>query len=162
MTQRSQPIRGKVARILNSREVALNIGSRDGVVEGMLFDILDPKGEDIIDPETDDVIGSLNRPKVRVQVVTTQEKLSVASTFKKRQVNAGGQGSGFSALSELQRYLLPERWVTVYETLKTDEKTWEDLDEKQSYVKVGDPVVQILPASGEEPKNQAGSAGPVA
>jgi len=161
MTQ-SQPIRGKVARLLNSREVALNIGSRDGVVEGMHFDILDPKGEDIIDPDTYEVIGSLNRPKVRVQVVTTQEKLSVARTFKRRQVNVGGQGASFSALSEFQRYLLPERWVTVYETLKTDEKTWEDLDETESFVKVGDPVVQVLSAPVEEPENQSGTPGLVA
>ena len=34
--------------------------------------------------------------------------------------------------------------VTRQETLKTSEKTWEDLDEKESYVKTGDPVVQII------------------
>ena len=40
-------IRGKVARVLNSREVALNVGLNNGVEVGMCFDILDPKGEDI-------------------------------------------------------------------------------------------------------------------
>ena len=33
--------------------------------------------------------------------------------------------------------------VTKYETLKTDEKTWEDLSESESYVKTGDPVVTM-------------------
>lgn len=35
-------------------------------------------------------------------------------------------------------------WVTRYETLKTREETWEDLEEEDSYVKTGDPVVQVL------------------
>ena len=54
-------IRGKVARVINSRELALNIGSEHGVRVGMLFDVIDPKGEDIVDPETGDIIGSLER-----------------------------------------------------------------------------------------------------
>ena len=41
-------------------------------------------------------------------------------------------------------WLMPPEWTTDYvETLKTEEKTWEDLDEEESYVKVGDPVVQV-------------------
>ena len=44
----------------------------------------------------------------------------------------------------LSKALLPPNWETKYETLKTDEKTWEDLDERESFVKVGDPVVQVL------------------
>ena len=46
-----QLIQGKVARILNSRELAINIGSNNGVQAGMYFDILDPKGENITDPD---------------------------------------------------------------------------------------------------------------
>ena len=85
-------IRGKVARVLNSRELALNIGSEHGVREGMLFDVIDPKGEDIVDPETGDIIGSLERAKVRVKVISVQNRLSVASTYKKERVNVGGVG----------------------------------------------------------------------
>lgn len=136
----TNPIRGKVARVLNSRELALNIGSEHGVRDGMLFDVLDPKGEDIVDPDTGDVIGSLERSKVRVRVTSVQDKLSVASTFKKERVNIGGVGIGTSSLSQL--FLQPE-YVTQYETLKTEEKTWEDLSEEESYVKHGDPVVQV-------------------
>jgi len=133
-------IRGKVARVLNSRELALNIGSEHGVRKGMLFDVIDPKGEDIVDPDTGDIIGSLERPKVRVRIISVQNRLSVASTYKKERVNIGGAGIGTSAISQL--FLKPE-YVTQHETLKTEEKTWEDLSEEESYVKHGDHVVQV-------------------
>lgn len=155
MSEPITPIRGKVARILNSREVALNIGTRDGVAVGMYFDILDPKGEDIVDPDTKEVIGSLARPKVRVQVAQAQERLSVARTFKKEKVNVGGRAHTFDYFSDLQKTLLPPRWVTVYETLNTDEQTWEDLDEEKSYVKTGDPVVQVVLPPSEDSGTQA-------
>lgn len=137
------PIRGKVARILNSRELAINVGTNDGVVAGMHFDVLDPKGEDITDPDTGEVLGSIDRPKVRVQVVKVYERLSVASTYKKHEVNVGGRGAnlGVGGLADL---FMPPKFVTKYETLKTTEKTWEDLEEKESFVKTGDPVVQVI------------------
>lgn len=141
----SIPIRGKVARILDSRNLAINVGSTDGVVVGMYFDVLDPKGEDIKDPDTDEVLGSVERPKVRVQVVKVQERLSVASTYKKREVNVGGRGAGLPGLSGgFAELFMPPKYVTKYETLKTTERTWEDLDESESYVKIGDPVVQVV------------------
>ena len=41
---------------------------------------------------------------------------------------------------------MPSEWITKYETLKkSDRKTFiEDIDEKDSFVKVGDPVVQVI------------------
>jgi len=138
----ASPIRGKVARILNSRELILNVGATAGVVVGLYFDILDPKGEDIRDPDTDEVLGSIDRPKVRVQVTKVDEKLCVASTYKKRQINVGGRG--FGVQDEFARMLAPPKYVTQYETLKTTEKTWENLSEDQSYVKIGDPAVQVV------------------
>jgi hypothetical protein len=138
----ANPIRGKVARILNSRELILNVGSSAGVVVGLYFDILDPKGEDIRDPDTDEVLGSIERPKVRVQVTKVDEKLCVASTYKKRQVNVGGRG--FGVQDDFARMLAPPKYVTQFETLKTTEKTWENLSEEQSYVKIGDPAVQVI------------------
>lgn len=135
-------IRGKVARILNSRELILNIGSTSGVDVGMYFDVLDPKGEDIRDPDTDEVLGSVERPKVRVQVVKVLDKLCIASTYKKRRINVGGQG--FGVRDEFSRMLAPPKYVTQFETLKTTETTWEDLSPDQSYVKIGDPAVQVV------------------
>lgn len=138
----TKAIRGKVARVLNSRELALNIGSDHGVRDGMLFDVLDQKGEDIIDPDTGDVLGSIERPKVRVRVVSVQGKLSVASTYKSKKINIGGAGDIFS--SRISDMLKPPNYVTRFETFKTNEQTWEDLSEKESFVKIGDPVVSVV------------------
>jgi hypothetical protein len=138
-------IRGKVAKILNSREIAISVGSASGVVTGMYFDVVDPKGEDITDPDTGEMLGSVERPKVRVQVIQVQEKLSIASTYKKEKFNVGGAGAGFlSGLGLASKALMPPKYIVKYETLKMDEKTWEDLDEEKSYVKIGDPVVQVI------------------
>lgn len=134
-------LRGKVARILDTRHLVINLGSSQGVSVGMYFDVLDPKGEDIRDPDTGEVLGSIERPKVRVQVLKVEERLSVASTFRKRTVNVGGRGG--MAIGGLAEMFLPPKHVTKYETLKTTEDTWENLDESESYVKTGDPVVQV-------------------
>ena len=142
MSKGREPIRGKVARILTSRQLAFNIGREQGVTVGMKFDVLDPKGDDIHDPDTGDVLGSLYRPKVRVEIVHVEERLSVAQTFRHTEVNVGGAGLG--TVSGLSRLFTPPQWIVKYETLKTEEKTWEDLDESQSYVKIGDPVVQVF------------------
>ena len=117
----SNPIRGKVARILDTRHLVLNIGTSQGVIVGMYFDVLDPKGENITDPDTGEVLGSIDRPKVRVQVVKSEEKLSVAATFRKKEVNVGGRiNLGTSSLADM---FLPPKYVAKYETLKTTEKT---------------------------------------
>lgn len=155
MTSDRHPIRGKVARILNTRELALNIGTRDGVQVGMLFDVLDAKGEDICDPDTGEVLGSLRRPKVRVRVDMVDQRLSVASTFRWKNVNTGGQG--VTDFANIYKLFEPPRWERRYETLKTTEKTWEDLDEEQSYVRTGDPVVQVFP--DEESQENSAAAG---
>ena len=44
----------------------------------------------------------------------------------------------------MAQMFMPAKWETKYETLKTEEKTWKDLDEEDSFVKIGDPVVQVL------------------
>ena len=42
-------MRGKVAKLLNVREVALNVGAKDGVVEGMKFNVLNRNAGEILD-----------------------------------------------------------------------------------------------------------------
>lgn len=143
MTTINQPIKGKVAKILTARELVINIGSKNGVMEGMKFVVLDPKGEDIKDPETGHILGSIERPKIKVKIIKVQENLSVASTFQKKSVNIGGTASSLMG-SAVSDFFLPPKWIEKYETLKTKEKTWEDLDESESFVKTGDPVVQII------------------
>ena len=149
----TETIRGKVARVLNSREVALNIGSVNGVTVGMYFDVMDITGEDIEDPDTDEILGSIQRSKVRVKITHVQEKLSLASTYKTKRVNTGGSGP-----MSLSRFLMPPKWVTKYETLKAEDKTWEFLSEQGSYVEVGDPVVQVIENSDKIQKAAAATS----
>ena len=139
MTIQTKQIHGKIAKILNDREVIMNVGGNQGVEHGMLFDIMTPRGYDVTDPDTGEVLGSVERPKTRVKVIQVYDKLSVATTFRKKSVNVGG-----TAPLLLRRMFDPPRWVTRYETLETRESTWEDLDEEDSYVSTGDPVVQVF------------------
>ena len=151
----TKPIRGKVARILNSREMVINIGSRDGVAVGMRFDVMDTTGENIKDPDTGELLGSVERSKVRVEVAKVQEKLSVAYTYKKKRMNEGGN------MGLVSQMFMPAKWVTKYETLKTDEQTWEDLQEIDSYVKTGDPVVEVVKdIDGKSESARAAEAAP--
>ena len=136
----TKPIRGKVARVINEREIAINVGTAHGVDVGMYFNVINAKDEEIKDPDTGEVLGSIERPKVRVEVTHVQEKLSVASTYQVDRVNIGGDGGHFGPFA---RSLMPSKWIEKYETLRTKDKAWSPLREQDSYVKVGDPVVQV-------------------
>ena len=133
-----KPIRGKIARVLNSREVALNRGSSHGVAIGMLFDILSPKGSDILDPDTGAPLGSIDVVKTRVKITIVQDRVSVGSTYRTRRINVGGSGLGFGSWFE------PPKWENQVETLRVDETSKEELDEADAFVHTGDPVVQVF------------------
>lgn len=138
MTSRGEPIRGKVARVLNAREVALNKGRVDGIETGMVFKILSPSGTAIHDPDTGEPLGSVELEKTSVRVTSVQDRVCVASTFRTRKVNVGGSGFGSTNMFE------PPKWETRVETLKTETNTIERLPEEESYIRVGDPVIQDL------------------
>ena len=153
----TEPIRGKIARVLNTREIALNVGTAQGVTLGMRFDVMDPNEMDITDPDTGKVLGSFYRPKVRVKITHVEDKLSLATTYRGKQVNIGGSSTGphplsaFRTIGPMARSLMPPNWVTKYETL---EKTWQTVDtlnEEDSRVKTGDPIVQVLEPDEGEP-----------
>ena len=140
MPNQVEPIRGKIASVLNSREVALNKGLVDGVEVGMIFKILSPSGSAITDPDTGELLGSVELEKTSVKVILVQDRVSVASTYRTHKINVGGSGSLLFA----SRLFEPPKWETHFETLKTEEATREELDEEDTYVKTGDPVVQHL------------------
>lgn len=137
-------VEGQVAQVLNERELVINRGSSHGVEEGMRFAVLNRQGAHITDPETGESLGAVEVEKTLVKVVRVSDKLSVGRTF--RTFRRGG----FSPPDALQSLLAPAR--TEVETLRTEGKTYvEELDEAESYVKRGDPVVQIV---GEEFETQ--------
>ena len=138
MTTQSEPIRGKIAKVINSREVALNIGAAHGVESGMLFEILDDGGSEVRDPDTDELLGLAERSKIKVLITRTYDKFAVAHTYRRKEVNVGGRGALFGEYP---------KWEIHYETLKFQggfERTVEDLDEKDSRVAIGDPAVQVV------------------
>ncbi|MCY4450290.1 MAG: hypothetical protein OXE02_15750 [Chloroflexi bacterium] len=148
MTNPTKPVRGKVARVINSRQVALNVGEDNGVEVGMIFKILSLEGADIKDPDTGEVLGSVELEKIRVKVVEVRERLSIASTYRKRQVNVGGIGMGLGL--HRSNIFEPPKWETRFETLRSEEAPAESLSERDSHVKTGDVVVQILDINVED------------
>jgi hypothetical protein len=138
----SEPLRGVVAALLNSRELVINLGSDAGVKPGMKFAVLNSQGVDIVDPETEKSLGSVPIPKVIVEVARVEPKLSVARTFKKRRRNVGGSGAlGLAAMGNLFE---PPKWVDEWETLRIEQKPEaQEMPQSDSYVQRGDPVVEM-------------------
>ena len=138
-----KPIRGKVARVLNDREVAINRGSTDGVEMGMKFAILSDDSTEIIDPDTKESLGRIENRKVRVRVASVYDRMAVAETFDTRRVNVGGNGIGMGVF-------IPPKWVDRYETLNRVDAGANDLSEFDSGVSIGDPIVQIIEADADD------------
>ena len=126
-------IEGKVARVLNERELAINKGARDGVKVGMRFAVLDAKAEEAItDPDTGEPLGSVYRPKARVEIVEVQDRMSVGRTYQR----IGGRGLDLASLfSQYQ----PPRW----KTLRTDDAEFPPIEDSESFIRRGDPVRQL-------------------
>ena len=137
-------IRGKVAKVLNKRMLALNVGSEDGVHEDMLFDVLSTAVCDVVDPDTREVIGYVTRPKARVRVARAGDKIALAYPQGTVAVNVGGQGLGrHLVVGGISDFLEPEKWVERPKMLKTREPAWEDLPLSDDYVESGDAVVEV-------------------
>jgi len=131
-------IEGKVAAILNERELVINKGKISGVKKDMIFGVLETK-EGIKDPDTGEVLGSVEGVKIKVKVVEVQPKLSVCRTYETFQVNIGGTGKPFfPAIFEP-----PPKWVTRVKTLKSQDAEFKDLDETGSFVRIGDKIRQL-------------------
>lgn len=73
-------VEGKVAEVLNDREVVINRGKDHGVKMGARFKLMETLR--IKDPDTKNVIGEITREKLRVKVVQLEQSLSIASTYE--------------------------------------------------------------------------------
>ena len=128
-------IEGKVAGILNERELTINIGIKNGVFEGMKFSILAKEAIEIYDPETNEKLGMVDREKVRVIVAEVKERFSICKTFR----TWTQQGSPFADIGRLM--VAPS---VKHETLKVNDSSFPPpLSEEESYVKIGDRVIQV-------------------
>jgi len=138
-------IEGKVAKILNERELVLNVGLRTGVEIGMKFNILYESGLEILDPDDPEInLGSLEWPKTQVKIVDVQQSFSVGRTFRTVKIPAKGSSIGKSIISyaDLFHYE-PSR--EEMETLRSGSGyAAQEINDEDSVVKIGDIAVQAF------------------
>jgi len=127
---------GKVAKIINARELGINLGFAKGVEEGMAFAVLADTPLRVDDPDTGEFLGEVDREKVRVKATEVFERFSICRTYETYE-SPSLLGPFPGALSSL----VGTRQV---KTLKIeDSELPPPLSEEESYVKVGDRVRQI-------------------
>lgn len=135
-------IEGKVAGIINERDLIINRGSEAGVTERMKFKVTEPL--QVKDPETGETLETFDREKIRVKIVEVKLKYAVGKTYETYVVNVGGVGFSSSDFDWLRRLSGPRQEVTRVRTLRADETiNPAPMNEASSFVKVGDSVVQI-------------------
>lgn len=141
MAEDTALLQGKVAKILNEREVAINLGQSQGVKKGMRFAILAPTPEEIRDPETNELLDIVDRAKVFVRATEVREKITICSTYRTIKPAGGRFGSA------LDFGRLFDRPKEVPETLRVDDSSQPaPLSPEESYVKIGDRVKQVVDA----------------
>ncbi len=132
-------LEGKVAQILNERELVINLGSDVGVRQGHKFAVLAPTPTSIIDPDTKENLGVVDREKVRVEAKEVRAKFAICRTYHVRVI--GGALSGLD-LSSTVYLFTPKHEVPV--TLKvSDSDALPPLAAEDSYVKIGDRVKMV-------------------
>src|SRR5260370_9575898 len=113
----------------------------------MRFAVLDTTGEGIRDPDTGEELGSVQRPKVQLEVTQVSDRISVERTYIYKTINVGGSSY---QMGNIARLFAPPRLERRYETLRAEDADWEPLTEKESFVKIGDPVVEIVASDEDE------------
>ncbi len=131
------PIQGKVAAILNERDLVINKGQEDGVSEGMQFQVTQPDVP-IRDPDSGVELGVLVRDKIKVRIVESHPQFSVAKTYETYSAQVP---------SVYEQAELASRGRTVTRVQKiiieSPGQNTDTIGQEGSTVKVGDPVVQI-------------------
>ncbi len=123
-------IEGKVADIINRRELVINRGADAGVYAGMKFKVMD-RNIAIIDPDSSETLGTMERVKIRVKVSEVHPKFSVARTYETYQV-VEPSISG----------IVNPRPVTRVRTLEVKGEEMHAPDQAVASVNVGDVVVE--------------------
>src|SRR5215212_990129 len=95
-------VEGKVAKILGNNEIVINRGRREGVRQGMLFEIFTPEVEEVWDPDTGETLGTVEDVKAKAEVTEVKDKLAIA-----RISEAGSPlgAAGFTGLGDIQENL---------------------------------------------------------
>ena len=134
---RIEIIEGKVAKILNTREIVINRGSVDGVQQGMKFEVIDDFYE-IFDPDTNNSLGTFKRVKIRVKAAEIHTRFSIARTYETYRVT---EPSAIEIATIPTAASIFSKTVTKVRTISSSET---DYEEGRGHVQVGDKVAQIL------------------
>lgn len=133
----SKRLEGRVAQIVNARELAINIGASSGVHPGMFFAVLAESPIEVIDPDTKTLLDVIDREKVRVKATEVRDKITICRTYRK--ILTGG---GLLFPFPLVDLTSPPK--EVYETLRAEDASYPPaLSPEESYVKIRDRVIQV-------------------
>lgn len=125
----TDPIKAKVARILNETDLAFNKGKQEGVEVGMKFAVLSDVGTEIRDPDSGEVLDSLPVAKTVVKIIHVANRSSIGRTFRSRK-----SGGFFPRIGQETTYV---------ETLDSDEsRVQQELDEEKAKVRIGDEAIE--------------------
>ena len=130
-------IKGKVAAILNERDLVINKGSDDNISEGMLFQVTQPEVP-ILDPDSGANLGVLVRDKIKVKVVEVHSQFSVAKTYE---TYSARMPSVYEQAESASRGRTVTRVRKII--IESPGQQTATIGLEGSTVKIGDPVVQI-------------------
>lgn len=140
MSNKDKKIEGLVASIMNARELAINVGRKDGVLHGMRFAVLAAKPLEVRDPETNEVLDTIDREKVRVEASEVREKITICRTYRITRIPGTALGESLRMFN--LDFARPSKEVP--ETLAlSDASLPPPLSEEESYVKIRDRVIQV-------------------
>jgi hypothetical protein len=130
-------IQGKVANILNERDLVINKGSEDGVSEGMFFKVTQPDVP-VRDPDSGTELGVLTREKIRVRVFEIHPRFSVAKTYETYKAPVPSVAE--TAIAAFRSQMVTRTRKIIAEPSPNKRVT---IDVEGSSVSIGDTVIEI-------------------
>lgn len=99
-----------VAKLLSDEDLILNVGRRQGIGVGAVFEVLDPNALDITDPVTNEPLGSIDRVLVEVRVTQAEDLICIAQKHPRRASPLTSAVNVFAGISERPATLVGDKW----------------------------------------------------
>ena len=129
-------VEGRVAQVLDGRQLVINRGHADGVRIGMRFKIMAESPIQITDPDTGEILDEILREKLRVEVIEARERIAICATYQSRETRRRLGPD----LDELRR---PASTLPV--TFRADKTlTLPPLDPEEIFLERGDRAVELI------------------